>query len=82
VLWSRNDLFRFRLWKSFGSGSESSFASNNKNFLQINLTFTVSDAALFFLKLALSLDIFTFLLPVHFMLDLDPNSVPEPDPEP
>jgi hypothetical protein len=73
VLWNRNDLlqFRFRLWKSFGSGSGSGSRqylaqfSKNKQIAQ-NLAFSMSETA------------FTFFITVHSMLDPDPNPVPEP----
>jgi hypothetical protein len=55
-----------RLWKSFGSGSGSrqylaQFSNNKKQ----NLSFSMSEAALFPRRLAAYLDFFTFHIPCY-----------------
>ena len=81
---NRNDLlrFRFRLWKSFGSGSVSApdpdiistVFQRPKKFVQNLLNYRRN-----IVSQTVGLSFFIFLTFVfHFMLDPDPNPVPEP----
>ncbi len=83
----RNDLlrFRFRLWKSFGSGS--GFGTRSRKYfgqffkkkkLHKSCPYNVR-SSLFPIKVASLFYFWSFLL--HFILNLDPNLVPVPDPE-
>jgi hypothetical protein len=70
--------FRFRLWKSSGSGSRqclSQFFSNKK--FEQKLTFHCEKQL--FLSESWPLIIYFLTFVFHFMLDLDPNPITEPE---
>jgi hypothetical protein len=71
---NRNDLLRFRflLWKRFGSGFGSGSYSGQ------NIASLILEAAVFPRKLA-SLTFYFSIFVLHFMLDLGPNPVQEPE---
>jgi hypothetical protein len=85
VLDYRNNEYRigkFRLWKSFDSGSDSdsrsgSGSGSRQYFAQFS---KYQNYHYFSESWPLIFDLLTFLL--HFKLDPDPNSVPETDPKP